>query len=343
MGSEQVDFSKVLLEKKTRIYEKILEYLPHHYPQEYYEIVRDYPERQGKYFRPVLVLLANEMFGGRDEDALLTAAAMQTSEDWILIHDDIEDHSYERRGRPCLHEIYGPEIALNAGDSLHIIMWKMLTDNIKVLGLERATRILSCMSDILLYTFEGQYLDMNCIAKNRLDLVEEDYYEMADRKAGAYSVYGPLQLGAIAASATEEEVCSIKEWGVPIGRAYNIYDDFLNVAGIERFYGKEIGGDVLEGKRTLILIHLLRNCTSAERKSISRIYSKRREEKTEREISYVMLLMKKYGSISYAHQKSLEFADMARRAFDQKTSHIDNSFAKKAIRAAIDFVTTRNC
>lgn len=342
MAPDEVDFSKVLNEKKPMIYNKILEYLPHRYPQEYYDIVRDYPERQGKYFRPVLVLLANEMFGGREEDALLTAAAMQTSEDFILIHDDIEDHSEERRGKPCLHKVYGFEISLNAGDSLHVLMWKMLTDNVRILGLERATRILSCMSDILLQTFEGQYLDLSWIATNKLDLVERDYYEMVDRKAGAYSVYGPLQLGAITANATEDEVRSIKEWGIPMGRAYMIYDDFLNIKGVKQSYGKEIGGDILEGKRTLILIHLLKNCTSTERKSISKIYAKKREEKTEKEKSYVMMLMEKYGSIDYAHQKSLEFADMARRIFDRKTSHIDDSFAKKAIRAAIDFVTARS-
>lgn len=144
-----VDFPQVLKERKPKIYEKITKYLPNKFPEEHYKMVRDYPDRQGKYLRPVLVLLANEMFGGKEENALLTAAAMQTSEDWILIHDDIQDGSEERRGKPCLHKIYGMELALNAGDALHMIMWKMFFDNIEFLGIEKSTKIFNLMQDII--------------------------------------------------------------------------------------------------------------------------------------------------------------------------------------------------
>jgi geranylgeranyl diphosphate synthase type II len=341
-GSEKISFLEILQKRKPKIYEKICEYLPNKFPEEHYKMVRDYPDRQGKYLRPVLVLLANEMFGGTEDNALLTAAAMQTSEDWILNHDDIEDGSEERRGKPCLHRIYGMELANNAGDALHMIMWKMFFDNIDVLGLERAKKIFNLIYDILLYTAEGQYLEISWITYKKVDIAEEEYYKMIDSKAAAYTIYGPMQLGATAAGATKDQVDSIKEWGIPFGRAFMIHDDVLNLVADKEKYGKEIGGDILEGKRTLILVHLLKNCTKEEKKKVIDIYLKKREEKTEEEKEYVMNLMKKYGSIDYAHKKSLEFAEQAKKIFDKNTRMLKDTFAKKAIRFGIDFVVLRD-
>jgi len=342
INSEKIDFLEVLSLRKPRIYEKICEYLPNKFPEEHYKMVREYPDRQGKYLRPVLLLLSNEMFGGKEDDALLTAAAMQTSEDWILIHDDIQDGSEDRRGKPCLHKIYGMELALNAGDALHMIMWKMLFDNIEVLGMGKAKKIFNLMQNILLYTCEGQYLDIGWITYKKVDITEEEYYKMIDSKAGAYTIYGPMQLGAAVAGATEEQINSIKEWGTKFGRAFMIHDDVLNLIADKEKYGKEIGGDILEGKRTLMLIHLLKNCTKEEKKKVIDIYLKKREEKTEEEKDYVINLMKKYDSIDYAHKKSLEFANEAKRIFDRNTNMLKDTFAKKAIKSGIDFVVNRD-
>lgn len=338
----EVDFTKILEEKKPKIYKKIIEYLPRRYPVQHYEMIRDYPKRQGKYLRPVLVLLANELFGGKEEDAILTAAAMQMSEEWILIHDDIQDNSEERRGKPCLHRIHGPELAMNAGDTLHIIMWKMLMDNYKMLAQEKARKISNLMYEILLSTCEGQYLELSWIRNGKIELNESEYYRMIDRKAGAYSIYGPLQLGAAVAGATDADIECIKGWGTPFGRAFMIHDDVLNLVGNRKAYGKEIGGDILEGKRTLILIHLLKNCSVKERKSILQIYLKSRKDKTIEERDYILRLMKDYGSIDYAHAKSLEFAEKAKKLFETKADHLGDSFAKKTIIAAIDFVVSRD-
>lgn len=342
LNIEKIDFSRVLEERKPKVYRKIREYLPNKHPREHYRIVRDYSDRQGKYLRPALVLLANEMFDGKEEDALLVAAAMQTSEDWILIHDDIEDNSEERRGKPSLHKIYGMELALNAGDALHVIMWKMLRNSERILGNERAKKVFDLMYDLLIRTCEGQYLDISWIVHKKVDISEKEYYEMVDAKAGAYTIYGPIQLGAVVAGASDTQVDSIKDWGIPFGRAFMIHDDVLNLIADKQKYGKEIGGDIFEGKRTLILIHLLKNCSNKEKKKVIKIYLKTREDKTDEERSYVIDLMKKYGSIDYVHKKSLEFANEAKRIFDKHTSILRDSFAKEAIRAGIDFVVKRD-
>ena len=340
--NDEIDFIRILKEKKPKIYEKILEYLPDKFPEEHYKMVREYPERQGKYFRPVMVLLANEMFGGKEEDAIITSAGMQISEDWLLIHDDVEDESEERRGKPALNKMYHPYLALNAGDALHMIMWNIFFDNLETLEIDKAKRIFRLMMDILLRTAEGQYMEISWIVNKKLDVTEEEYYQMIDRKTAAYTIYGPLQLGATVAGATGSTIASIKDWGVPFGRAFQIHDDVLNLVADQEKMGKEVGGDILEGKRTLMLIHLLANCTQDEKNKIVNIYLKQRKDKTEEEKVYVMNMMKRYGSIQYAHQKSLEYAEQAKTIFNKSTSMLKDTFAKKAIMAGIDFVVKRD-
>jgi len=142
-----IGFEQVLFEKRDEVWPVIKKYLDSlvdfpdfcQIPAKYssmaelhQKMVADYPERKGKYLRPSLVLLTALAMGFPEEKALLTAAAMQTSEDWILNHDDIEDDSLQRRGKPALHKIYSKELAINAGDGLHILMWKMLLDNLKI-------------------------------------------------------------------------------------------------------------------------------------------------------------------------------------------------------------------
>ena len=100
-----------------------------------------------------------EAFGGDVSKAVRTAAAMQMSEDWLLVHDDFEDNSEERRGKPALHKIYGNELAINAGDYLHFLMWKILMDNAKVLGNEVSFRVLKEFERFMDITITGQHLE----------------------------------------------------------------------------------------------------------------------------------------------------------------------------------------
>src|SRR3989337_1348263 len=118
---------------------------------------------------------------------------MQTSEDWILIHDDIMDKSEESRGRPALHKIYGLNIAINAGDTLHIIMWKMLRDNFDILDEQTAKRVYDKMYEFLVRTAEGQYYEESWIKYNKIDMTAEDYFRLVDTKAGWYTIVWPMQ------------------------------------------------------------------------------------------------------------------------------------------------------
>jgi len=342
------DFKKELEELKRPVWEKIQEYLPEKEPEGHYAMVREYPKRQGKYFRPGLVLLATEMFGGEREKALLTAAAMQTSEDWLLIHDDFEDHSEERRStkdeyRPALNQIYGDELAVNAGDGLHIIMWKMLGDTVRFLGDEIGWKIYDKMYNILLTTTGGQYLELDWIRKGKVLTSEEEYYKMAYCKAGYYTVTAPLELGAMTAGILKnKELKKIENWGVPFGLAFQIWDDVMNVTVESSAQGKEKGGDILEGKRTLLLSHLLKNCAPIEKDCVISIYLKPREKKSAQEKEYVLNLMEKYGSIDYAKSIARGFAQKSIEIFDKNTAYLPDTKAKQTIRAGISFVVNRD-
>lgn len=187
----------------------------------YWKINRDYPERGGKYLRPTLVLLVAEALGAKVGEAVKIAAAMQLSQDWILIHDDIEDKSEERRNKPTLHKLYGPELAINAGDSLHMIMWKIINDADNKLISEEFYKI-------LLRTALGQGVEQ--IWTNRRDeaIKDDKYFFVADGKSGYYSIAGPMRLGAIVAGGTEVEIEKITEFGLYLGRCFQLVDDLID-------------------------------------------------------------------------------------------------------------------
>jgi len=288
-----------------------------------------------------LVLLMAEAMGIDPKKALKTAAAMQTSEDWILIHDDLEDDSEERRGKPALHKIYYPELAINAGDSLHIIMWKILMDNEKILGPQKTFEVMEEFYKMLLRATIGQTIEIKWTEENKMDFTDDDYLFIVDGKTVYYTIAGPMRLGAIVAGATKDQLDQIFTVGTPLGRCFQIKDDLLNLVGDRKKYGKEIGGDILEGKRTLMLGHLLRNANQEDRKRVEEILNRPREKKTQEEAFEVIDLMKKYGSIEYGKKIAEKFANEALDKFE-KLDFLKENEAKEQLRKGIDFMLNRD-
>jgi len=221
-----------------------------------------------------------------------------------------------------------------------LIMWQMLADNAGILGEKKTLEIINEMAKILTIVAEGQTIEMQFIVEKKFDKTEQDYYKIVDAKSGMYTTTGPLKLGAIVAGAKPEQLKVIEEFGTPWGRAFQIQDDVLNLAAGKE-WGKAIGDDILEGKLTLILIHLLKTCTSQEKKKIVEIYKKSHDVKTGEDVLFVLDLMNKYGSIEYAKKKSLEFAAQSKKIFDSKFTFLKEGPAKDALRATIDFVAKR--
>ena len=330
-----VDFKQFLAEKKPIIWEEVQKYLLKDSPYGFADIVNDYPIRQGKYGRGSLILLSCEGFGGDAKKAVRTAAAMQMSEDWLLVHDDLVDNSDERRGKPTLHKIYGDYFAINAGDMIHVIMWKILIDNRQILDEKTTFRLLKEFSRFLKITATGQHIEMYTTFKRSLEgLTDKDYEDIVFGKTCEYTINGPLRLGAIIAGQSDETLEKISEFAIPMGKGFQIRDDLLNVIGEGSVYGKEIGGDIFEGKRTLMLIHLINNTKGKDHEDVIRIMKKERKDKTADEVQHIIDLMKKYGSIDYAEKKAEEFAKESKEKFHRNFPNIKN---KEMFESAIDF------
>lgn len=332
------NFVEILKEYREIVFNELIKYIPE--KNEYYKILREYPLRKGKYLRPTLLLLTCKMFGGDIKKALNTAVAVQLSEEWILIHDDIEDDSEMRRNKPCLHKIYGIPISVNIGDALHIIMWNALMKNREILGENLTFKIAEILNETLAKTAEGQHFEIKWTQEVKENFSDDDYYKIVEGKTCLYSITTPMILGAIIANVDEKKYKFIYELGNYLGKAFQIQDDILNLIGDEKSYGKKIAGDIYEGKLTLIFSHLIRTCNKEEKEKVIEIY-KKHQNKTKEDVDYVLNLIKKYKSIDYAKEKANEFARKAKEIFESSTKDIEND-AKDALREGIEFIVKRN-
>ncbi|NCN65219.1 MAG: polyprenyl synthetase family protein [Candidatus Altiarchaeum hamiconexum] len=335
-----MDFLKILEKYKEKVFDRLIKEIPQQESARHYDLLREYPLRKGKYLRPFLVLATNEMFGGNTDKALNTAVAMQLSEEWILIHDDIEDDSDIRRGKPAMHKIYGIPIAVNVGDALYLIMMNVLRKNREILGDDMTFEIIDIMYNSLERTAAGQYLEIYWTENVKEDFSDDDFYKIVEGKTCLYSIITPMILGARIAGVDVEQLKFIQPFGDAIGKAFQIQDDVLNLTGDEKIYGKEIAGDIQEGKLTLMFANVIRNCTADEKKKVIEIYYKKRTDKTNDDVKYVLNLMNKYKSIDYAREKANEFANKAREIFVGATADINNE-SKDAMINLIDFIITR--
>jgi len=338
-----MEFTEYINLHKEKVYKTITSYIPNREPKEHYSWVRDYTDRQGKYGRPGYLLLWCELYGGKVENAILPAATMQASEDWVLTHDDWEDDNMVRRGKPTLHILAGEYFAVNAGDAMHMVNWKIAHDTALKLGTTIGNRFYDKFYDILIVTAEGQYYDMRLtnVVKDVRNFTLEEYYKAIAAKAGYYSIYGPMQLGAIVAGQKDSELDKIREYGYPLGVAFQMKDDILDCISDEKTLGKTIGTDVYEGVKTAILWHFVHNANESDLKKVEKIYAKERKDKSPEEVKYVIDMFKEYNSIDFARQKMEEFGNLAVEKFEQNTKHIPESSIKEIARNSVGYAIKR--
>ena len=286
-------------------------FLPVQEPEQYmYRPMRDYPERGGKRSRPALVLLATDALGGDVHNAMRTAAAFEMFQSFAVLHDDIEDDSEMRRGKPCMHKLHGIPLSINIGDALYAKVYEVLCANRDILGCERTLELIDEMIQGSRETFEGQAYDVGWIRQQYVPN-EDEFMSMLGKKTGWYTGRGPCTAGAIIAGVEGEEREAIGKFGEAMAIAFQIKDDLLNLTSSDQdaeqppgvtsgAYGKERGGDIAEGKRTLIMIDLLRKCSQAEGDDVLRILNQDRNQTTSSQTERVIELAASYGSLEYA-------------------------------------------
>ena len=264
-------------------------------PFEVYGICSEFLERGGKRLRPLLCLSCCELCGGKIEDALSASCAIELFHNFTLIHDDIEDDSQMRRAQPCLHIKHGLPLAINAGDGLFMMVWGC-TLSIKSPYTLKAQKILL---DSFTSVLEGQAFELAWHRHKRWDISVQDYLEMAGGKTASL-ISASCHAGALLAGASEKKQNALCAYGFNLGLAFQIQDDILNLIGDEQKYKKEIGGDIREGKRTLMVLDCLNKMPKNEALKMRGLLGK--SDITSQEISWCINKLESNGSIEYAKQ-----------------------------------------
>ncbi|BCS91356.1 MAG: geranylgeranyl diphosphate synthetase [Candidatus Micrarchaeota archaeon] len=337
------EFSKFAELIKEDVYNKIKEYTSLSNVKEHYrKMLNEYVDRKGQYRRPSYLILWTMLYNGNAEDALLPAAAQQLSEDWLLMIDDWMDNNLLRRGGKAAYLIYGDKLTINAASDLQALNWKIAIDAYKQLGEPRGSRYIRKFFDMLHVTHIGQYLDLTLTSsKDITSFTIEDYYESIHAKSAYYSVYGPMQQGAIIANADESKVEAIESYGVPAGRAFQIIDDVLDCASDDKTLGKTVGTDVRDGVKTIILWHAVHNASQQQLDMLKEIYAKNPEMKTDEEIHKVIELFKELGSIDFAKNEAKRLIDEALSNFNKVERDLAENQIKDLARDSLTYIVNR--
>jgi geranylgeranyl diphosphate synthase type II len=316
-------------------------YFPSGYPARHlYEPLADYPQRAGKMMRPSICIATARAFGASKADAVRSAAAIELLHNAMLVHDDIQDGSEMRRGQPTLHMLHGVPLAINAGDALFLLSLRPLLDNVGIFGSLLGLRILREMEQVAWHSLEGQAIELGWIRENTLDLEDTDYLNMVLRKTCWLSTIHPSRVGALIGSRGAVDLDPFIRFGFYLGAAFQIQDDLQNLAPTPR-YGKEMNGDVLEGKRSLLLIHAYRHASSAERARLSRLFRRPREKRSREDVAFVLSLIAEHGSIDYARQFAHALAGAALHQFASIYGDLSPSRDKEFIHGLASWIFNR--
>jgi geranylgeranyl diphosphate synthase type I len=300
-------------------------------PHDFYASIWELLDRGGKRFRPAMTFLACECVGGRKEDAVPAAAAVELLHNMTLIHDDVEDESELRRGKPCIHRIYGVPTAINAGDAMLIKVFEIA--NSSKLAPERCHSLVQKLAGRAFEITWGQAFEFSMW--KRKQFTEDDVIRLLKFKTGALTGLS-TEAGAIAGGGSQEHLEALGEFGETVGVAFQIIDDVLNLTGDVKKYGKEIGGDIREGKKTLMSAHLLRTASPSDRRTFARLLGKRRIAKAE--IRKAIGLYEEYGSIKYAKAQASGYLEKATEALQR----LPPSDARESLGAVAEFLVSRS-
>jgi geranylgeranyl diphosphate synthase type II len=212
----------------------------------------------GKRVRSTLVLLSCEAVGGRTKDALHAAAAIEMMHNFTLVHDDVMDNATSRRGRATVHTKWNVNNAILVGDVILGLAYRsLLKSRTKVI--HRAAQLLT---DGFIDVCKGQAFDLEY--ERRTDITLQEYYRMIRKKTGAL-IATATELGAVLGNGTPKQARSLRTFGARIGRAFQIQDDLLDVIADERDFGKKIGADIVDGKKTFLLVQALKRTHGKDR------------------------------------------------------------------------------
>ena len=283
----------------------------------------------GKMLRPALTLITAEAVGGDRESALKSAAAIELIHTFSLIHDDIMDQDDMRRGMPSVHKVWGDDVAILAGDTLFSKAFEIIVGT-EGTSSDQNNKALATVADACVKICEGQASDMSF--EERFDVSEDEYMEMIFKKTGAL-IAAATKAGAIMGGASDEVIDAMYEYGRLIGLAFQIQDDYLDIAADEETLGKPIGSDIGKGKMTIIAIKGLAGDDSGRLLEILKD-----ENNSQEDIDEAVEILTNCGAIEYARNLAQESVTQAKEVLEI----LDDSQSKQVLADIADFVLERS-
>jgi geranylgeranyl diphosphate synthase type I len=310
------------IDRRAKIIDEAIErYIPLKPPLELYKACRHYLVAGGKRLRPCLALLTCGLVGGEENEAVPYAVAIEMIHNFTLIHDDIMDKDSLRRGVPTVHTIWGEEGAILAGDTLYSKAFEIITKieskgiNSECIGILAETCSLIC---------EGQWMDIEFEKKDVVS--EKEYLEMITKKTAV--LYGAAaEIGGIVGGATPQQRKALYEYGKLCGIGFQIQDDILDIVADEKVIGKDRGSDIVEGKKTLIVIHAMSNGIE--------IPGFGNPNATPEDIESAVELLSE--SIEYSRKKAIDFVTRGKNMLDI----FDECYEKKVLLELADYLVNR--
>lgn len=277
-------------------------------PKSLYEPIRYVLSMGGKRIRPTLMLLGYNLFRDNPEKILMNAVALETYHNYTLLHDDLMDNADLRRGHETVHKKWNANTAILSGDSMLVLAYERMAQCEE----KHLAKVLKLFTTTALEIGEGQQFDMEF--ENRNDVKEEEYIEMIRLKTSVLLACA-LKMGAILADASDEDAENLYKFGEQIGLAFQLQDDYLDVYGDTKVFGKEIGGDITSNKKTYMLINAFNQANDAQRAELQKWVDAKEFDRKEK-VAAVTRLYNEIGIDKLAQDKIAYYFEQSKKYLD---------------------------
>ena len=278
-------------------------------PQGLYSPIEYVLSLGGKRLRPVLMLMAYNLYKDNVDAVLPSAVGLETYHNYTLLHDDLMDRADMRRNKPTVHKVWNDNTAILSGDTMLVLAYQQMT----LSETKHLKEVLDIFNKTALEIGEGQQYDMEF--ETRGDVTEDEYIEMIRLKTSVL-LAAALKIGAVLGGASSEDADRLYEYGIQLGLAFQLQDDYLDVYGNEAQFGKKIGGDILCNKKTYMLINAMQRANNEQRDELKRWIEAQEYNPTDK-IQAVTALYDAIGIRELCDKKIAYYFDCAERILAQ--------------------------
>ena len=303
--------------ERNKVNKKLAGALKNRKPESLYKPSDYILSNSGKRLRPILVLFSAKASNGNMNSVFNAALSVEMLHNFTLIHDDIMDNADLRRGKKTLHKLYDLNTAILAGDSLLSIAYEYLLKDCKV----NAREAVSAFTEGLIEVCEGQSLDTDFEKRNDVSL--DEYIIMIKKKTAALAKMC-CKLGAILSDAKQSDIKALSDYGLNLGIAFQIQDDLLDIIGEEKDFGKTVGGDLIAGKKTFLVIKALEKAKGEYKKELLKMIKNKgiNPEK----VDYFKQMFINLGVVEDAKKEIRKFTEKALKSIDRLSNKNEISF-----------------